>query len=107
MKSSKDIIYQKGYVAYDKEGYDFLECYRSNMYSKYEIIPNKTREITANSYLLIDLTTLTPISGRNSNNQIEIASLTKIMTAYLCLMVCKKYNIDIFTHTTRVGEKAA
>lgn len=29
------------------------------------------------------------------------------MTAYLSLMICRKYNIDIFTHTTRVGEKAA
>jgi hypothetical protein len=29
------------------------------------------------------------------------------MTSYLCLMICRKYSIDIYTYTTRVGEKAA
>jgi serine-type D-Ala-D-Ala carboxypeptidase (penicillin-binding protein 5/6) len=57
--------------------------------------------------MLIDLITLTPISGRNSNNQIEIASLTKIMTSYLCLLICRKYNVDVYTYATRVGEKAS
>ena len=57
--------------------------------------------------MLIDLNNLKPISGRNSNTQIEIASLTKIMTCYLCLLICKKYNVDIYTYTTRVGDKAA
>jgi D-alanyl-D-alanine carboxypeptidase len=56
--------------------------------------------------MVIDHTNLTPISGRNINMQIEIASLTKIMTCYLCLVVCNKYKVDIFSYTTRVGDRA-
>ncbi len=29
------------------------------------------------------------------------------MTSYLCLLVWRKYNIDIYTYTTRVGAKAS
>ncbi|CAM6005272.1 unnamed protein product [Sphagnum balticum] len=48
-----------------------------------------------------------PIAGKNINEEIEIASLTKIMTCYLCIMVCIKYEIDIYNHQARVSDRAA
>jgi len=29
------------------------------------------------------------------------------MTCYLCIMICKKYDIDIYNYQVRVGDKAA
>ena len=38
---------------------------------------------------------------------IEIASLTKIMTCYLSLLICKKFGIDLDNYWVRVSDKAA
>ena len=50
---------------------------------------------------------MTPIAGNNIDISIEIASISKVMTCYLALLVCKKYGIDIFSHNIRVSERAA
>jgi serine-type D-Ala-D-Ala carboxypeptidase (penicillin-binding protein 5/6) len=55
----------------------------------------------------MDVTTLTPIAGRSIDKSIEIASISKIMTCYLSLLICRKYNIDMYTHQMRVSDKAA
>lgn len=44
---------------------------------------------------------------KKSEEIIEVASLTKIMTCYLCLLVCKKYSVDSKYYITRVSDRAA
>jgi D-alanyl-D-alanine carboxypeptidase len=43
---------------------------------------------------VIDLQTMTLIAAKNFNKRIQIASISKIMTCYLTLLACKKYQID-------------
>ncbi len=50
--------------------------------------------ITASSYAVIDLETMSPIAYKNFNKKIQIASISKVMTCYLCLLACKKYGIN-------------
>jgi D-alanyl-D-alanine carboxypeptidase len=45
--------------------------------------------------------------ARKSQQEIEIASLTKIMTCFLTLLICKKYEIDMTKCTYRVPDKIA
>ena len=57
--------------------------------------------------MVVDCTTLTPFYGKNLKQNIEIASISKVMTCYLTIMICKKYDINMWTHLVRVSEKAA
>jgi D-alanyl-D-alanine carboxypeptidase len=38
--------------------------------------------------------TMIPVAAKGFMKKIQIASISKIMTCYLSLLVCKKYGID-------------
>ena len=60
------------------------------------ILPSNEPEASARDYCIIDLHTLKPLFMNKLNNHpIEIASLTKIVTCLLTILVCKKYDIDM------------
>lgn len=63
--------------------------------------------ITATSFAVIDLQTMSPIAHRKFKNKIEIASISKVMTCYLCLLACKKYGIDSKKYLVRVSREAS
>ena len=105
VKHSKDIPFKKGYLAYDEAARAFLSSNRDNMAKQYD--SQLLRDITAKAYMVINGETLTPLAGRNTGSEMEIASLTKIMTCYLALLVCQKYGVDVYSHSVRVGERAA
>ena len=50
---------------------------------------------------------MAPVAGRNIHTTIEIASISKVMTCYLTLLCCRKYNIDVYSYQARVTDKAA
>ena len=106
-KQSEIIAFKKGYIAYDEQAKQFLNEYRASLSKQFHKVTEKTKEITADSFFVMNCQTLTPIAGKNIDESIEIASLSKIMTCYLCLLVCKKYHIDIFAHQIRVSERAS
>lgn len=56
--------------------------------------------------MVINRETFEIMAEKKSKESIEVASLTKIMTCYLCLLVCKKYGIDLKSYMTRVSDKA-
>ena len=58
--------------------------------------------------MVIDCSTLTPIAGRSNYKQsMEIASISKVMTCYLTLLVCRKYGVNPYSHSVRVTDRAA
>lgn len=105
VKHSKEVSFKKGYLPYDEPARTFLANHRDNLAKPYDCQP--MRDITAKAYLVISHETLTPIAGKNIDSEIEIASLSKIMTCYLALLVCQKYGVDVFSYSVRVGERAA
>lgn len=50
---------------------------------------------------------MTPIVYKKFYKKIQIASITKIMTCYFCLLTCKKYAIDYKKFTIRISEASA
>ena len=105
--SKKVLVVKKGYESYDEENRKWLERLRRNMDERYERVEERTKQLTAQSFLIVDCEKLTPIAGRNIDKSIEIASISKVMTCYLSLMICKKYSIDMQSHLVRVSDKAA
>lgn len=63
--------------------------------------------ITATSYAVIDLTTMLPVAHKNFDKRIQIASISKVMTCYLTLLACKKYNVDMKKCQVRISEFAS
>ena len=59
--------------------------------------------VSATSYAVIDTQILTPIAYRNFEKKIQIASITKVMTCYLTILACKKYQIDIKKYRIRIS----
>ena len=55
----------------------------------------------------MDLSTLTPLISLNSEQNIEIASVTKVMTCYLTLLIAKKYELDLKEMFYRVPDWVA
>ena len=51
--------------------------------------------ITAESWTIFDVTNKKQLYGKKQQVVREMASLTKIMTCYICLNFIKKYNLDI------------
>lgn len=66
--------------------------------------------LTAERVCVLDSNTLELIMSRapdDNQDPIEIASLTKILTALLTILVCTKFNVDIKQYKCRVSEEAA
>jgi len=63
--------------------------------------------LTAKSYAIFNSETLTPIAYKNYKDGIQVASISKVMTCYLSLLICKKYEINWKTYYVRVTEKAS
>ncbi|EAR87675.1 D-alanyl-D-alanine carboxypeptidase family protein (macronuclear) [Tetrahymena thermophila SB210] len=63
-----------------------------NQFTMYE---NPPSEITCKSWCIYSLKELQVICGANQNMQLQIASLTKMMTYIVVLRFCKKHQIDI------------
>lgn len=68
---------------------------------------NNSKLISARVYYAINLQTLKPIVASREADTIEIASLSKIMTCYLSILICTKYKVDIKTCTYRVPDKVS
>ena len=72
--------------------------------------PKKTqliKGITASNCIVVDRQSLEIIYDKKSEEIIEVASLTKIMTCYLCILVCRKYGVDPKLYKLRVSDRAA
>lgn len=93
-------------MAYDEEAFNFLKLFRDNLSKPFKKI-EPAKQITAKTFMIINCDNLTPLYGKDTQTPIEIASISKVMTCYLAIMVCTKYNLNIYRHTVRVGEKAA
>lgn len=48
-----------------------------------------------------------PVAHKNFDKRIQIASISKIMTCYLTLLACKKYNVDMKKCQVRISEVAS
>ena len=55
---------------------------------------------------MIEKTTLRVVAQRRMHEEIEIASLTKIMTCFTAIMVCEKFQVPLKSTNTRVSDKA-
>ena len=47
------------------------------------------------------------MASKQSEKMVEIASLTKIMTCYLCILACKKYEVDPNYYFTRISDRSS
>src|SRR6188508_1351663 len=66
---------------------------------------NTPPAIAAKSYLLVDYHSQQPLAGKNADERVEPASLTKLMTAYLTFSALKQKQIQA-TQTVPVSERA-
>jgi len=64
-----------------------------------------TPAIAARSFLLLDYYSQQTLAGRNANERVEPASLTKLMTAYLTFAALKQNQIQL-TQNVPVSERA-
>ena len=64
----------------------------------------QSRVLTAKRYYAIDLEKLEPIVAQLPDEEVEIASLTKIMTCYLAILIAKKYELDLKDLSFRVPD---
>lgn len=89
-------------MTYHPEAAEFLTQRRHNTGKK----PMKElggAGITAGAYLVMQQETLLPVASKRQEQMIEIASLSKIMTCYLTLLLCEKYVVDLYKHEIRVS----
>ena len=63
--------------------------------------------ISAKSWAIADGRTGRVLFGKGDSDKREIASLTKIMTAFLALRLCSEYNVDLYNTFTVVSEYSA
>ena len=93
-------------MAYHTDLEDFLNENRQNLFVR---LPNSKpiSNISASNYIVVDQRSLTLIADRRSDEWIEVASLSKIMTCYLCILACRRYMIDMKTFWIRVSDRAA
>ena len=84
------------------EAKKFLKEHRESMNEPAKIKDFLISGITASSYAVIDVETMTPIAAKNLNKKIQIASISKVMTCYLCLLACKKYGVDPKKYPVRI-----
>lgn len=63
--------------------------------------------VTAKSWAVADGRTGDILFGKGETERHEVASLTKIMTAYTALRLAKQYNVDLEYTRTQVSERAA
>ena len=63
--------------------------------------------VTAKSWVVADGNTGEVIFGHCETEKREIASLTKIMTAYTALMLTKRFNIDLASTKVQIPGKAS
>lgn len=70
-------------------------------------IPNPLPQISAQSYAIFDLKTVSLIVGRKENLRREIASLTKMMTFYTVNELLARFNLNPDTHHIKVTRAAA
>jgi D-alanyl-D-alanine carboxypeptidase len=90
-------------MKYHPEAKRFLKQNRINLNEVPKIKDFLIVGISATSYAVIDAQTLTPIAYRNFEKKIQIASISKVMTCYLTILACKKYQIDIKKYRVRVS----
>lgn len=98
--------YKKGYLCYQNGGPEFWEKVKNNWN-----LPDKLsidrRGVTAKHYLVFNLARLETISSFGAEKEIEIASLSKIMTCYLSLLIAKKYEVNLKDINYRVPDSIA
>jgi D-alanyl-D-alanine carboxypeptidase len=95
----------KGYLSFDPTAKDLLQSHlpslENNPHPSFQM-----EEVSAKNYVVLNRHTLAIVAEREGEEQIEIASLTKIMTFYLSLMVCRKYSICPKNIVVRVSDRA-
>lgn len=82
--------YKKGYLAYEEGGLEFWEKMKKNI-EKPGRIKMDNRIVTAKYFYALDLNTLEPVLSYRAEEEIEIASVSKIMTCYLTILIGRKY----------------
>ncbi len=63
--------------------------------------------ITAKSWALFNANTNKVIWQKNAHKKREIASLTKIMTTYISILLLKKYKVNPYENYFKVSYRAA
>lgn len=64
-------------------------------------------KISANCWAIYDVNKKTMIEGKREHFKREIASLTKIMTAWVVINLCKQWNLNFRTHEVTVSSVAS
>jgi len=82
----------------------FLLLYTTTTYANSTIVPTPP-PITAYAYLLQDFHSSENLMAQNINQQVEIASLTKLMTAYIVFQKLRASKITL-ADRVRISEKA-
>lgn len=67
--------------------------------------PPPAPQVDARGYILVDYNSGQELAGRNANERVEPASLTKLMTAYIAFTAIKQGRLTL-TQTLPVSEKA-
>jgi serine-type D-Ala-D-Ala carboxypeptidase (penicillin-binding protein 5/6) len=63
--------------------------------------------VTAKNWSIMDIESQKVIWQKEGHRKKEIASLTKIMTCFVTLHLCKKFSIDIYHVYFKVSKKAS
>jgi D-alanyl-D-alanine carboxypeptidase len=89
-------------MQFHTEAKKFLKEHRESINEPPKIKDFLISGITASSYVVIDVITMTPIAAKRLKKKIQIASISKVMTCYLSLLACKKYGIDPKKYSVRI-----
>lgn len=99
---------RKGYIVHDEVCFSYWQANRRNPRKEPSAdFRTKPPAVSAEQYCILDTETLEFLHKQSTQDEIEIASLSKIVTALLSILVCRKYGIDMATYKCRVSDEAA
>ena len=62
------------------------------------------KSIKSEHYFVFEHETQQPVLGCRSKSKIEVASLTKIMTFYVCVRIAEEFSIDLSRTKVKIDE---